>query len=208
MKLNERFRGYLPVVVDLETGGFDASVNPLLELACGFLSWQNDIITLDHVTAWAIDPHPGSVINPASLQVTGINLDDPLRSAQDERTVLEQFFKRVRQAMKEADCHRAIMVAHNASFDLGFLNAACVRTGIKRNPFHPFSSLDTASLAAVAVGHTVLQESCRRAGLNFDPTQAHSAAYDAERTAHLFCYIVNRSNFTSHQTEIIPPEQI
>ena len=136
-------------------------------------------------------PFTDATIDPASLRVTGIDLENPDRAALDEKVVLGEFFKLVRTAMKTAGCHRAIMVAHNAAFDQGFLNAACNRASIKRNPFHPFSTLDTASLAAVAYGHTVLSEACRRAGLGFDNLKAHNAAYDAERTAQLFCQMVN-----------------
>jgi ribonuclease T len=65
------------------------------------------------------------------------------------------------------------------------------RNNLKRSPFHPFSFIDTASLAAVAFGHTVLSEACLRAGIEFDATRAHNALYDADRTATLFCEIVN-----------------
>jgi ribonuclease T len=84
-----------------------------------------------------------------------------------------------------------VIVAHNAAFDAGFISGVCTRQAIKRNPFHPFTTVDTAALGAVAYGHTVLQELCRRAGIAFDQSRAHSAAYDAERTAELFCAIVN-----------------
>jgi ribonuclease T len=191
MKFSDRFRGYLPVVVDLETGGFSNTVNPILELACTFLQWQDDEISLGDQHCWNVTPFANSEIDPASLRITGIDLDDPDRQHFDEKVVLGEFFKLVRTKMKADGCHRAIMVAHNASFDQGFINTSCIRTGIKRSPFHPFSSLDTASLAAVAYGHTVLSESCRRAGLAFDASKAHSAAYDAERTAQLFCHMVN-----------------
>ena len=191
MKFSERFRGYLPVVVDLETGGFDNAVNPLLELACTFLKWQEDQLSTQEHGYWSVTPFANAVVDPASLRVTGIDLDDPGRQAQDEKVVLREFFKQVRTAMKTEGCHRAVLVAHNAAFDQGFLNAACVRTGIKRSPFHPFTTLDTASIAAVAYGHTVLSEACRRAGLSFDNDKAHNAAYDAERTAQLFCHMVN-----------------
>jgi ribonuclease T len=196
MKFSDRFRGYLPVVVDLETGGFDNSVNPILEVACTFLQWQEDEISTQTHGYWSVVPFSQSEIDPASLKVTGIDLDDPDRQALDEKVVLGAFFKMVRTAMKVEGCHRAIMVAHNAAFDLGFLSAACVRTGMKRSPFHPFTTLDTASLAALAYGHTVLSEACRRAGLSFDATRAHNAAYDAERTAQLFCQMVNRWPYT------------
>lgn len=191
MNFSDRFRGYLPVVVDLETGGFDNTANPILELACTFLQWQDEAISIAGHSCWNVTPYASAYIDPASLKVTGIDLDDPTRQALDEKVVLGEFFKLVRTAMKSNGCHRAIMVAHNASFDQGFVNAACVRTGIKRNPFHPFSTLDTASLAAVAYGHNVLSEACRRAGLSFDTDKAHSASYDVERTARLFCQMVN-----------------
>ncbi len=191
MELNQRFRGYLPVVVDFETGGFDAVNNPLLEVACVMLDWEEDQLVIDQHHAWSVDPFKGSNIDPASLKVTGIDVDDPMRGAQDEKLVLGDFFKLIRTAMKRHRCQRAILVAHNASFDQGFLNAACARAELKRNPFHPFTTLDTATLAALAYGHTVLSEACRRANLEFDASKAHNAAYDADRTAELFCNIVN-----------------
>lgn len=195
MEFAQRFRGYLPVVVDLETGGFDHHRNPLLELACVYLSWSNDQIAIDGLDHWPIEPFAGSNVDPASLKVTGIDLADPHREARDEREVLTEFFKAVRGRIKASGCQRAILVAHNASFDQGFLNQACQRCGIKRNPFHPFSALDTASLSALSYGHTVLAEACRRAGLTFDESLAHRADYDAERTASLFCKMVNASGF-------------
>ena len=191
MELKDRFRGYLPVVVDLETGGFDVVNNPLLELGCVFLGWDEDQIFAGEAHEWAIEPFAGSEIDPASLKVTGIDVDDVERGALDEKDALAAFFKLVRTQMKAHGCHRAIMVAHNANFDMSFLTTACARAGLKRNPFHPFSTLDTASLAAVAYGHTVLSEACRRAGIQFDNSRAHGAGYDAERTAELFCQMVN-----------------
>ena len=191
MEFRERFRGFLPVVVDLETGGFDVERHPLLEVGMRLLDWQDDQLVLGEGGAWSILPFAGSEVDPASLKVTGINLDDPKRVACDERIALTEFFKQVRAHMKHYSCHRAILVAHNSAFDMSFLKAACERCGLKRNPFHPFSTLDTAGLSAVAYGHTVLSEACQRAGLEFDNRQAHSAAYDADRTADLFCAIVN-----------------
>lgn len=195
MEFKERFRGYLPVVVDFETGGFHAQTNPLLEIGCQFLRWEYDQLIPGEVGLWQVSPFLGSVIDPASTKVTGIDVTDPHRESLDEREALTDFFGLVRSAMKAAGCHRAILVAHNASFDLGFLIAAIQRAGIKRNPFHPFSSIDTASIAAVFYGHTVLAEACRRAGIDFDSSRAHSAQYDTECTAKLFCQMVNKWSF-------------
>ena len=193
--MKDRFRGYLPVILDLETGGFDSRCNPILELACAFVSMESDQLQICEEFCWAVSPFPGAIIEQSSLKITGIDLDDPDRIQIEEKAAINSLFKLIRKKIKSEECTRAIMVAHNASFDLGFLHAACDRTGIKRNPFHPFSTIDTVSLAAIAFGHTVLSESCGRAGLEFDESKAHQAAYDANRTAALFCKIVNESKF-------------
>jgi ribonuclease T len=191
MEMHERFRGYLPVPVDLETGGFDNQNNPILEIACSFVTLADGILSISSQHQWIVTPFQGSTVEPASLKITGIDLDDPMRNGMTERDALQAFFVQVRREMKRANCHRAILVAHNASFDHGFIKAACARSDIKRNPFHPFSTIDTVALSAVSFGHTVLSETCRRAGLEFDEAKAHGAAYDADRTAELFCQIVN-----------------
>ena len=133
-------------------------------------------------------------IDPRALEITGIDPDNPLRGALSERQALDHVFAEVRQGMRDVDCQRAVLVGHNASFDLGFLNAAVRRCGHKRNPFHPFSCFDTATLGGLAYGQTVLSKAVMAADLEFDTREAHSAVYDAERTAELFCRIVNRWN--------------
>jgi ribonuclease T len=139
-----------------------------------------------------VQPFPGANIEPAALAVTGIKVDHPLRPAVPEREALRLVFRAVRDEMHATGCTRAILTGHNAFFDLNFLNSAIERTGMKRSPFHPFSSFDTATLGGVAFGQTVLARACQVAGIAFDTGDAHSAAYDAERTADLFCEIVKR----------------
>jgi len=126
------------------------------------------------------------------MAVNGIDPDHPLRPAIDERDALQRIFRDVRRAVREAGCSRAILVGHNAAFDLGFVNAAIERAAVKRNPFHPFSCFDTATLCGVAYGQTVLSRAVKAAGIPWDESMAHSAAYDAEVTAEVFCDIVNR----------------
>jgi ribonuclease T len=189
----ERFRGFLPVVVDVETGGFDAVHDALLEIAAiplqmdeaGFLNPQPVVST--HV-----EPFPGANLDPRSLEITGIDPTNPLRGALPERQALDFIFQVVRDAVRVAGCQRAILVGHNAAFDLGFLNMAVRRCGHKRNPFHPFSCFDTVSFGGLAYGQTVLSKAVLAAGLSFDSREAHSAVYDADRTAELFCIVVNR----------------
>jgi len=191
MRMSERFRGFLPVVIDLETGGFDPQSNPILEMAAVAVRFEDRRLVTGERWVRAVHPFPGGVLDPASLKVTGIDPGDPARDALSEAEALRQMFTEIRRALKREGCHRAIMVAHNAAFDQQFLQRAVARTQAKRNPFHPFSFIDTASLAAVTYGHTVLSEACSRAAIEFDASQAHSALYDAERTAELFCAVVN-----------------
>ena len=188
-----RFRGYLPVVVDVETAGFDAARDALLEIAAVTLraDAEGRLQTAEMAHAHIL-PFPGANLDPRALKFTGIDPYHPFRMAVPEREGLEGVFATVRRAVKASGCRRAILVGHNAAFDLGFLNAATGRAGIKRNPFHPFSTLDTVALSALAFGHTVLARAVQIAGLTWDEREAHSAVYDAERTAQLFCSVVNR----------------
>ncbi len=188
-----RFRGFLPVVVDVETGGFNAATDALLEIA-GVLVEMNEDGTLERgeTFRYHVDAFPGARIEAAALEINGIVPDHPLRPAIPEKDALQRLFRPIRKAVRDYGCSRAILVGHNAFFDLNFLNAALRRCELKRNPFHPFSSFDTATLGGVALGQTVLARAVTAAGLDWDTGSAHSAAYDAERTADLFCLIVNR----------------
>jgi ribonuclease T len=189
----DRFRGFLPVVVDVETGGFNARTDALLEIAAVLLEFdEQGQLGRSETIRYHVKPFEGANMDPASLAVNGIDPDHPLRPAIDERDALQRVFREVRRAIREANCTRAILVGHNSAFDLGFLNEAIERSAIKRNPFHPFSSFDTAALCGVAFGQTVLSRAVRAAGLEFDEESAHSAAYDAEITADIFCEVVNR----------------
>ena len=188
-----RFRGFLPVVVDVETGGFNSKTDALLEIAAVLVDFgDGGILTRGETIRFHVKPFEGANLEPASLAVNGIDPHHPLRPAIDERDALQRLFRDVRKAVKDASCSRAILVGHNAAFDLGFLNEAIARSEIKRNPFHQFSCFDTATLCGVAFGQTVLARAVAAAGFEWDEESAHSAAYDAEMTADLFCEIVNR----------------
>jgi ribonuclease T len=193
LPIGSRFRGFLPVVVDVETGGFNARTDALLEVAAVLLRvddeghWQ-----LAETHACHVQPFPGANLEPSALEFNRIDPDHPLRLAVPEREALKKIFDPVRAAVKANGCTRAVLVGHNPSFDLGFVNAAVERTKYKRNPFHPFSTFDTATLGGLAYGQTVLSRAVEAAGIDWAGRDAHSAIYDAEKTAELFCTIVNR----------------
>jgi ribonuclease T len=191
--LANRFRTYLPVVVDIETGGFNSKTDAILEISAVILGMnENNILEIEQTYFQRIIPFEGLNIEDAALKFTGIDPYHPLRIARPEREAMQAMFTMIRDAMKSNHCKRAILVGHNAHFDQGFVNAASERHNLKRNPFHPFSCFDTATLSGLAYGQTVLARACEAAGIEFDNDEAHSARYDAEKTAELFCKIVNK----------------
>ncbi len=191
--ISQRFRGFLPVVVDIETGGVNAATDAVLQIAAVMVHLDDDGSLYPGATHTThVLPFEGANLDPKSLEFNGIDPDHPLRMAVSEQEALKQIFTPIREAIRETQCTRAVLVGHNAWFDLGFLNAAANRCAIKRNPFHPFSCFDTATLAGLAFGQTVLARAIAAADIEWDGREAHSAIYDAEKTAELFCAIVNR----------------
>jgi ribonuclease T len=191
--LDKRFRGYLPVIVDIETAGFNPKKHALLEIAAVIveLNSQYDLEITERYSTHVI-PFKNAEFDESALKFNGIDPHHPFRMAVDEKEALDMLFKPIKEAVKRNNCTRAILVGHNPAFDINFLNAAIHRTQIKRSPFHPFSTFDTATLGGLAYQQTVLAKIAKSAGLAWDNEKAHSALYDAEKTAELFCKIVNR----------------
>ena len=196
--MRDRFRGFLPVVVDVETAGIEPKTNALLEMCIvlvemdeqGFL--QRGASHFEHVL-----PFSGAELDQKSLEFNQIDPFQPLRFAVDEKIALERLFKPIQAALKKTRCQRAVLVGHNAWFDLLFVKEAVKRTGVK-SPFHAFTCFDTATLGGLIYGQTVLAKAAFSAGIIFDAHEAHSAIYDAEKTADLFCEMTN--NFRGKHT--------
>lgn len=195
MTIANRFRNYLPVVVDVETAGFNPKTDALLEIACiPILMDEVGRFYLGDAVNAHIEPFDGANLEERALQFTGINPHSPMRKAiaEDEKTAIRRIFKHLKTMRQLTQCTKCILVGHNAHFDLGFLNALIERTNSKnQSQFHQFSVLDTVTLSALAFGQTVLARACKIAGVEFDGNEAHSALYDTQKTAELFCYILN-----------------
>jgi len=191
--LCNRFRGFYPVVIDVETSGFSPHTNALLEIAAITVKMDKQGWLLpDKTLHFHVEPFDGAILEPSALSFNGIDPGNPLRGAVSEYDAIHEIFKMVRKGVKEHDCQRAIVVAHNAQFDHSFLMATAERAGLKRNPFHPFATFDTAALSGLVLGQTVLAKACQTANIDFDHSKAHSALYDTEKTTTLFCELVNR----------------
>lgn len=193
-EMKDRFRGFFPVIVDVETGGFESRTDALLEIAAVTTRFDKQgKLEVANSYHFNVEPFEGANIEQKALDFTGIDIKNPLRNAAQEDFALTEIFKKLRIEQKASGCNRCVLVGHNAWFDLSFLNAAVERNTIKRNPFHPFTSFDTASLSALVLGHTVLAQACALANIPFSQKDAHSALYDAKKTAELFCYLVNHT---------------
>lgn len=189
--LKDRFRKYLPVVVDLETGGFNSKENAILEIAITLIEEIDELLVVGDTHRYHIEPYEDLIVEDESLEFTKIKLDHPLRNAVSEKDALKELFTIINKEKSKYECSRAILVGHNAHFDLSFLNEAITRNNIKRSPFHPFSVLDTVSLGALATQQTVLARICDSLSIDYDSNEAHSAAYDSKVTAKVFCRVIN-----------------
>ena len=199
--IKERFRKYLPVVVDLETGGFNPKTNAILEIAATliFENENTQLLEVGETYRYHIEPFEGLVVEQESLDFTKINLNHPLRNAITEKDALYELFKIINTERTANGCSRAILIGHNAHFDHSFLTEAISRNNLKKSPFHPFSVLDTVTLGALHTKQTVLARICDVLKIDYDSKQAHSAAYDSDITAKVFCKIINE--FDSHYSK-------
>ncbi|CAB9544446.1 Ribonuclease T [uncultured Gammaproteobacteria bacterium] len=195
MKIKQRIRGYLPVVIDIETGGFNEKTDAMLEVCAIIIGINNDgVFYPKDPQHFHIEPFKGANLEPSALKFNGIDVYNPLRMAVTEKQALSDIFQTVHMEIKNEECTRAILVGHNAFFDLGFLRAATERSKLK-SPFHQFSTIDTVSLSALYYGETVLAKAMRVANIEWNDANAHSALYDTQKTAELFCQIFNTQQY-------------
>jgi len=193
--IKSRFDGFLPVVIDVETTGVDMTKHGLLEVALVTVDFDDrgQLVPVSK-DFWHIEPFEGAEIDPKAMAVNQIDHNHPFRFAKPEHIVLTEFFNAIEQAVKQTGCRRAVLVGHNAHFDLNFILTAAKRCKITKTPLHSFTCIDTATLGAIFYGKTVLAKALKSAKIAFDKNQAHSAVYDTEKTAELFCKIINKNS--------------
>lgn len=191
--MKKRFDGYLPVVIDIETSGVDHQKNAILEIAAITVNYseENKLMPIGEF-ACHVTPFEGARLDEDALKITGIDPFHPFRFDISEHDALTQLFHFVNQALNATGCRRAVLVGHNAHFDLSFILTAAKRCKFKHTPFHAFTVFDTATLSGLIFGKTVLAKALIAARIGFNKDEAHSAIYDARQTAALFCHIVNK----------------
>ena len=193
--MKNRFDGYLPVVIDVETSGVDARENALLEVAAVAVEMDAEglLSPIERHFSSHVEPFKGSVIDDKAMEINGIRPFHPFRAVVSvtEKEALTALFAYISEEVKRQHCRRALLVGHNAHFDLGFIRAAMMRADIDRSPLHAFTVMDTATLGGVFHGKTVLAKAMKVADIAFDTNEAHSALYDTLKTAELFCQMLN-----------------
>jgi ribonuclease T len=195
MKLKDRIRGYLPVVIDVETSGFNEQTDALLEICAITLGMDEEGSFFAKTTLhYHVEPFKGANIEASAIKFNGIDIDNPFRLAVPEKKALSEIFDHINEELETEECSRAILVGHNAFFDLGFVKAATLRANLK-SPFHQFSTIDTVSLSALCCGETVLAKAISKMDIEWDNNEAHSALYDTQKTSELFCQIFNSHKF-------------
>ena len=195
MKLKDRIRGYLPVVIDVETSGFNEQTDAILEICAIILGMDEEGSFLAKTTLhYHVEPFTGANIKASAIKFNGIDIDNPFRLAVPEKKALSEIFDHINEELETEECSRAILVGHNAFFDLGFVKAATLRANLK-SPFHQFSTIDTVSLSALCCGETVLAKAISKMDIEWDNNEAHSALYDTQKTSELFCQIFNSHKF-------------
>lgn len=180
------------VVFDVETTGLSAVYDTIIELAAVKIK-DGEII--DTFESFANPHHP---LSATTINLTGIT-DDMVRDAPEIETVLKRF-----KDWSEDD----ILVAHNASFDMGFLNVGYKKIGFEKATNPVIDTLELGRFLYPELKNHRLNTLAKK--FDIDLTQHHRAIYDAEATGHLLIKmlkdsmekgITNHNQFNEHMGE-------
>ena len=156
------------------------------------LKLEKNMLSIYDFDHYHVVPKKYTRITNTALSFNKIIPDHPFRLALEEKKVLCKLYGKIKKNVKENKCLKAVLVGHNAWFDLSFLVEANKRNKITNMPLHQFTSFDTATLGALVYGQTVLSQILNAAHIKFNDEKAHSALYDAIKTAQLFCKVINQ----------------
>ncbi|MFD3445501.1 PolC-type DNA polymerase III [Microbacteriaceae bacterium 4G12] len=171
------------VVFDVETTGLSAVYDTVIELAAVKIK-EGEII--DRFEAFANPHHP---LSATTIELTGIT-DEMVQNAPDVDVVFKQF---------EQWMGNDTLVAHNASFDMGFLNVGFKKCGLEKATNPVIDTLELARFLFPEMKNHRLNTLCKK--LDIELTQHHRAIYDAEATGYLLAKMLKEvmaKGFTHH----------
>ena len=155
------------VVFDVETTGLSAIYNDLIQVAASKMYKGNVIAEFDEFI------NPGYPLSAFTTELTGIT-DDHVKNAKPLEQVLQEF---------QEFCKDTVLVAHNAIFDVGFMNANYERHGLPKISQPVIDTLEFARNLYPEYKRHGLGPLTKRFGVALD--HHHMANYDAEATGRL-----------------------
>ena len=155
------------VVFDVETTGLSAIYNDLIQVAASKMYKGNIIAEFDEFI------NPGHPLSAFTTELTGIT-DDHVKNAKPLVQVLKEF---------QEFCKDTVLVAHNASFDVGFMNANYERHGLPKITQPVIDTLEFARNLYPEYKRHGLGPLTKRFGVALE--HHHMANYDAEATGRL-----------------------
>ncbi|MCG3419060.1 PolC-type DNA polymerase III [Oceanobacillus jordanicus] len=162
------------IVFDVETTGLSAVYDSIIELAA--VKVHNGEI-IDRFESFANPHHP---LSQTTTDLTGIT-DDMVKDAPEISSVLQDFHKWM---------GNDILVAHNASFDMGFLNQGLQKIDYPKAQNAVMDTLELARFLFPELKNHRLNTLCKH--LDIELTQHHRAIYDAEATGYLLWKLVQK----------------
>ncbi|MGM9913373.1 PolC-type DNA polymerase III [Floccifex sp.] len=162
------------VVFDLETTGLSQRLDKIIEF--GAVKMQHrEVIETKQVFINPKRTIPANISNLTNIHQSDVDKAQPIE------VVLPELLDFIGDA---------ILVAHNATFDVGFMNAACRDCGYDEitNPV-----IDTLPLAYALLDtkRYNLGAVCRHYGVGYDGEGAHRADYDARVLSQVLCHMMN-----------------
>ena len=155
------------VVFDVETTGLSAIYNDLIQVAASKMYKGNIVAEFDEFI------NPGHPLSAFTTELTGIT-DDHVKNAKPLVQVLKEF---------QEFCKDTVLVAHNATFDVGFMNANYERHGLPKITQPVIDTLEFARNLYPEYKRHGLGPLTKRFGVALE--HHHMANYDAEATGRL-----------------------
>ena len=161
------------VVFDVETTGLSAIYNDLIQVAASKMYKGNVIAEFDEFI------NPGHPLSAFTTDLTGIT-DEHVKNAKPLEQVLREF---------QDFCQDTVLVAHNATFDVGFMNVNYERHGLPRITQPVIDTLEFARNLYPEYKRHGLGPLTKRFQVSLD--HHHMANYDAEATGRLLFIFIN-----------------
>ena len=173
------------IVFDLETTGlYPNSGDSIIEIGAVKISDGNVIDRYDELI------NPGTLLSDEIIKITGIN-NDMLKGKRNEKDAVSDFLKWVGNTP---------MVAHNAKFDISFLDSACEKYNLSSITNVVIDTLGLSRYLESSERYHNLAVLVKRYNIPWDEDKHHRADYDSEGTAQIFLKMLKKLEMNNFKT--------